>query len=144
MGYVSYLQGVIPDQFYMREAEEFSLEQLPSVQAAEPQRRESAVGVSTVRSREIPLKILGVIPVKDVSVQQVKERHVVPCGTPFGLKMLTEGVIVVGLNPVESARGTAYPARDAGLRKGDIILEAGGSAVSSNRELTRRIREAGG
>ena len=144
MGFVTYLNYEIPDSFYVFDTKNFSMKQLPSVQAESGPQQESRAGTSTSLSRETPLKLLGVIPIKSTYLHQVKEQYVVPCGTPFGLKMLPDGVVVVGLNPVESSTGTTYPAKEAGLRKGDVILAANKAAVSSNQQLTERIRMAGG
>ena len=144
MGFVTYLNYQIPDSFYVFDTENFSMEQLPSVQADPAVPQESPAGTSTSRSRETPLKLLGIIPIKTTYLHEVDEQYVVPCGTPFGLKMLTDGVVVVGLNPVETAAGTLYPARDAGIRKGDVILKANGRAVSGNQDLTEQIRRCGG
>ena len=124
--------------------EEFSMEQLPAVTAAEELPKESQAGVSTSRVLETKLRLCGLIPIKTVNLQKVETPYVVPCGTPFGLKMLTEGVVVVGLNPVETEAGTICPAKEAGVRKGDVILRAGGKAVSGNRELAEIVRASEG
>ncbi len=144
MGYVTYLNFEIPDSFYVFETKEFSIRQLPSVEAETSGQTEYQVGTNTSLSREASLKLLGIIPIKSTYLHQVEEQYVIPCGTPFGLKMLTDGVVVVALNPVETSSGTADPARDAGLRKGDVILAVNGQTVSSNDELTNCIRAAGG
>ena len=90
------------------------------------------------------LKLLGVIPVKTTYLHQAKERYAVPCGTPFGLKMLTAGVVVVGLTPIDTETGSAYPAKNAGVEKGDIILSVDGHDVSSYTELSQRINDTKG
>lgn len=144
MGYVSYLNFEMPERFYVLDARAFSLPQYRQISAVLPETAELQAGTSSSLSREAELRILGVIPVKTTWLQEVEERYVVPCGTPFGLKMLTEGVIIVGLNPVETKTGTVYPADEAGLQKGDIILEVNNSPVHSNAELTAAVRKCGG
>lgn len=144
MGYVGYMNMELPDRFYVTGTEEFSMEQLPAVTAAEELPKESQAGVSTSRVLETKLRLCGLIPIKTVNLQKVETPYVVPCGTPFGLKMLTEGVVVVGLNPVETEAGTICPAKEAGVRKGDVILKAGGKAVSGNRELAEIVRASEG
>ncbi len=144
MGYVSYLYFELPERFYVLDANSFSMMQYRQISAELPQQTEEQAGTSRSSSREAELRIFGLIPVKSTWLNEVEERYVVPCGTPFGLKMLTEGVIIVGLNPVETKTGTVYPADEAGLQKGDVILQVNGSQVHSNAELTAIVRKSEG
>ena len=62
------------------------------------------------------LRLLGLIDIKDVSVQVVDRRVVSLCGTPFGIKMVTDGVMVVGTGSVTNLQSQAVnPAEDAGI-----------------------------
>ena len=56
-------------------------------------------------SGKAELSILGIIPVKTVSVSSESEKSVIVCGTPFGVKMFTEGVLVVGFSKIRSENG---------------------------------------
>ena len=85
------------------------------------------------------LRLLGVIPVKEVAVSVAEEQTVMVCGTPFGIKLYTDGVLVVGLQDVTTAAGNVNPAAAAGVCLGDTILSVDGQPVSSNRELSRLI-----
>ncbi|MGI5895240.1 MAG: SpoIVB peptidase [Candidatus Merdivicinus sp.] len=144
MGFVAYLNFEIPDRFYVSDAESFQLYPYRQITSTIPQNAEVQAGSARFLSRETELELLGLIPVKSTWLEEVEERYVVPCGTPFGLKMLTDGVVIVGINPVETYTGTVYPADEAGLQKGDVILTVNGTAVHSNKELTACVRESGG
>ena len=50
-------------------------------------------------------------------------------GIPFGVKFLTEGVIVTGFSDVLSGGKRCCPAADAGLRQGDVIISVNGETV---------------
>ncbi|MFQ9125724.1 MAG: PDZ domain-containing protein [Butyricicoccaceae bacterium] len=56
----------------------------------------------------------------------------------------SEGVLVVRLDTVKTADGERCPARDAGVREGDIIVSAGGKEVSSNAELQTALKATQG
>ena len=58
-------------------------------------------------------------------------------GTPFGLKLFTEGVMVI--NTQENA-----PADKAGIERGDIITKADGETVESNEQLSQIIADSRG
>ena len=93
-------------------------------------------GIAAVRytERELPaaagnnvdlsaeLVLFDIIPVKEVTVTQESAPMLVPCGNPFGIKILSDGVMVVGIGEVACAEGAESTAEDAGLKTGDIIL----------------------
>ncbi len=144
MGFVAYLNYQIPDRFYISDPDSFVLGQYDQITTSLPQFRELPAGQAAPPNREAKLKLFGIIPVKNTWLHTTETPCVVPCGTPFGLKMLTEGVVIVGLNPVETSSGTVYPASHAGLKEGDIILTANKYQLHSAKELTLCIRNCGG
>ena len=66
--------------------------------------------------------LLGVLPLKHVSVQKFDNVRLCPGGMPFGAKMFTDGLIVVGFSDVDCSSGSPHPASDAGIQIKDIIL----------------------
>lgn len=84
------------------------------------------------------------IPIKEVSVTSVDRTTVTLGGTPFGLKLYTEGALIVGLVDVDTASGSCCPASQAGLQVGDVIRAINGTSVQSNRDAAQRIQESGG
>lgn len=93
---------------------------------------------------KVDLKIFGVIPVSSVNVQVVDELQVAVLGTPFGMKLYTEGVLVIDLTEVQTANGIKKPAEEAGIEKGDYILSVNGSAIASNEDLSFAVENSGG
>lgn len=60
-------------------------------------------------------------------------------GQVVGIQIQTEGVMVAGVAPVETAEGSRSPASDAGLRQGDFILEIDGRAVDGAGDLISAV-----
>ena len=60
---------------------------------------------------EADLMLFHAIPVKPVSVSVVEQKQVIPCGTPFGIKMFTDGVMVVGTAENPDRKRSAKPCR---------------------------------
>ncbi len=93
---------------------------------------------------EATVSLFGVFPVRTVNVE-VKERpDVAVCGMPFGIKMFTQGVLVVGLSDVDSRQGAKSPARLAGLRVGDSILSINDEEVSSTSQVASIVENSKG
>lgn len=90
------------------------------------------------------LRLLNVIPVKNVNIELVDETKLIPCGTPFGVKIFTEGVMIVGISDIKTDEGIFNPARSAGLKKGDIILNANGKVISDNNDILKLVEESAG
>jgi len=60
---------------------------------------------------------------------------VIPGGHTLGVKLFTDGLMVVGLAPVQTDGGTVSPAEDAGLMNGDLITHIQKKPVSTIPEL---------
>ena len=97
------------------------------------------MGHSKIKRLAVFLALVFLFPVQAAAV-----REVVPIGHTAGIRMKSEGVLVVRLDTVQTADGERCPARDAGVREGDIIVSAGGKEVSSNAELQTALKAAQG
>ncbi len=92
----------------------------------------------------VTLKLLNFVPIKEVSVKTEKRKYLTVSGQPFGIKLYSKGVMVVGLTDIDSVDGTVNPAADAGLEMGDLILEIDGKKVSSNEDVSKCVEESDG
>ena len=97
------------------------------------------MGKIKIRLPAVLLALVLLFPAQAAAV-----REVIPIGHTAGIRMKSEGVLVVRLDEVESADGKHCPAREAGLREGDIIVSAGGQAVASNDALQTVLAAADG
>lgn len=61
--------------------------------------------------------------------------RVVPLGRAVGIKLFSDGVLVVGLSPVETSAGQATPGRDSGLKTGDIVTHMNGEEVNTIEQV---------
>ena len=99
---------------------------------------------SKVSPSENDIKLLGIIPVKSASVTQKKVKKVNVSGESFGIKLYTDGVIIVGIRDVETDNGKCNPAKEAGLEKGDIIVEINGKKMYSATSVTDILNDNNG
>lgn len=140
---VGYVSAVLPDNFTVESGQAVQVGRL--IQGQPPADKSlSAVSQTTAGGYRSQLRLMGVIPVKEVAVAVTEEQTVMVCGTPFGIKLYTDGVLVVGLQDVTTAVGNVNPAAAAGICLGDTILSVNGEPVSSNRDISRLINACEG
>lgn len=94
---------------------------------------------------EIGLSMLGIIPVKTVEVRSIESQKVFASGAPIGIKLKTNGIIIINVSGVFLEDGTKIiPAENAGLLTGDVLIKAGGKDLKNISDLTGIIKNSGG
>lgn len=89
------------------------------------------------------ISILGVIPVKNIEVLKVNNLEVVAGGTPVGVRITSEGVLVVGHSEViVNEERTDNPGKNADIRIGDVILTFNGEKIKSSKDLLKKVKSA--
>ncbi len=82
------------------------------------------------------LMFLGVLPVKEVTLNVIPDIKVVPSGEAIGVKIESKGVLIVGLSSITDAKGKrCSPAADAGFEVGDKIMNIDGNQVEKERDI---------
>lgn len=143
MSAVVYGFFTVPDEVSFMSEEEIYLGRLYSCDLGE---REKSVSKSLVTEGvyQLNLKLLGRIPVKKFSLKINSRPYLVPSGEIIGLRIFTEGVMIVGTDSVETEKGVVNPSKQAGLEKGDVILSLDGKTVTSSAQVESIIRESAG
>ncbi|MGN1341351.1 MAG: SpoIVB peptidase [Oscillospiraceae bacterium] len=76
---------------------------------------------------------LGAMKIKPVEVSAAERKMLIPGGTPFGIKLRTDGVMVISVNG-------GSPAEKAGIKPGDVISSVNGVPVHSNSEISGAVQ----
>lgn len=89
------------------------------------------------------IKFLGMIPMKCVEVQRVnKDLELYPGGNAIGVRVSSEGVLVVGYSEIEiNNKKEESPGKLGGLEIGDIILKVNGEEMQNSIDLLKTIKE---
>lgn len=91
------------------------------------------------------VKLAGVLPVKTVKVSVVDAPRLIPGGNTIGVKLHTDGLIVVGLSSFKSKDGTmVFPAKYAGVQSGDIIKEINGEKINDPEKFSKILKSSNG
>lgn len=140
------LNRALPDTFTIQPNQQLSIASMPWLTADSPRQATEAPVNASARDTggSQTLRLFGLIPVKTVQTVTEAQRYVIVCGTPFGVKMFSNGALVVAFSDLYTDLGSENPAKEAGLRLGDLIVSAGGHTVRNNEELSSAIATAGG
>ncbi len=71
-------------------------------------------------------------------------RMVVPGGRAVGIKLFSDGVMVVGFSQIPAAEGNVVPARTCGLREGDVITHINAAEVDTIEQVQEQLAKIGG
>lgn len=135
----------LPNDFYITEGTALRLPCYFNVDASPDSEVLQSLSTAVYpRTGKVTLKLFGVIPIKEVNVKSVDTPVLVPGGTPFGIKMLTDGVMVIGIGNVTTPEGTVSPAAAAGIKLGDVVISVDGEEVATNNDIKDIISHSGG
>jgi len=83
------------------------------------------------KSLSLLLLFIVIIPINILAYSE----YIIPGGENIGIEVKTNGVLVVGLYEIEGR----YPAKNAGIKIGDIITKIDDVRVSSINELSKSL-----
>ncbi len=92
----------------------------------------------------VTLKLFGTIPLKDISINVIPNTEVVPLGNVVGLKLYTNGVLVVGMSEVNGEDNQKYkPYESTGIEEGDMIIEINETVITCTNDLISTVKSFG-
>ena len=106
---------------------------------AEYSDNEAVLNTSSSGFYEVPVRLFGKLPLKTVSVTVAPEKYLIPSGDTIGIKLYTDGLLVVSVSEFPSDGGDVSPAKEAGLKKGDRITKINALPITSSEDFSRKI-----
>lgn len=67
--------------------------------------------------------------------------NVIPVGRAVGIKLFSDGVVVVGTSDIITSKGAVNPAKACGLKEGDIITHINSTEVDTIEEVSALLQE---
>lgn len=139
-----FYKTALPNSYFISKGENLMINSAFSI-SAKPCESKYTVALTDTSARaskttESTLMLFGSVPIKNVTSTSIDRPSLVPCGQAFGIKLLTDGVMVVDFSRVEGG----CPAKSCGIKEGDIIISIDGKKVSSNAEVSSIIRNSDG
>ncbi len=106
---------------------------------------EASSNVKTYGNYDATVKLFGLIPVKEVTVNILPEMQLVPGGKSVGIKMFTKGLICVGSQSIKGENGANYNiAKALNIKESDMIMKANGIDLHTIEQFSKIIEESKG
>lgn len=153
-GRIGYIWCSVPDEIFVVEGEKYKFDRfgifsnLFSMSA-----RANHDGVlapdGTVAAAgcvfDADIRFAGALDVKTVTVNIVSKSYVVPCGDIIGIKVFSDGPVIVKNGSFRTKGGAlTCPAEQIPYKKGDVISSVNGVRVTSISEFVKEIDKSGG
>ena len=95
-------------------------------------------------SYQVNMKLFGLIHMKDIQVDVTADRYATPCGTPIGIYLRSDGIMVIGTGEIIDENGAVVePARGI-LQSGDYIETINGQEMRDKNDLLAAVNACGG
>ena len=109
------LAAALPDTLYTDgPAAELEIASMPYLTVKKRQGSVAADSTTPDTSANVTLTLFGTLPVKTVRAVSTERRTVQVCGTPFGVKLFSDGALVVAFSDRYTALGSENPAKQPG------------------------------
>jgi len=91
------------------------------------------------------VKLFGVIPVKNVSINVTSPKMLIPSGEAIGIKLFTEGLLCVGVSEILDIEGNIINlASRYDINMGDIFVSANGKKLETTEQFAEIVSQSQG
>ena len=136
--------SLLPENVIVFEMDDISFKLLPGIESQESIKTFSLDKQENVIST-LNIKLFGVIDLKNINVTTLEDVEVVPVGKVVGLKLYTNGVLVVGMSEVENNQNNLVkPYEGSNIKEGDMIFEIDGCAIEDISNLKDVVNKTQG
>ena len=105
----------------------------------------SSLSDSKNKEATVDVKLFDTFNVKEVSVSIIDKTTVVPVGQVSGLKLYTNGVLVVGMSEIKGIDNQKYkPYENSGIEEGDRITKINNEEVTDTNTLINIVNKSKG
>ena len=88
--------------------------------------------------------MFGIIPVKEITVNEVEEQEVYVSGEIVGIYTKCDGVFVIDTCQIETENGIMVDPSGGQIKTGDYILSINGRALGCKEDMAQMIKESDG
>ena len=138
--YVAYIT-VIPNSVVLFGNESFNYKKLIGITVSETQKTMN----DNYNVSNMEFKLFGQVLLKNTNITKIEDIEVVPVGKIIGLKLYTDGVLVVVISEIEDINNNLIkPYENIDIKEGDTILSINEEKVESIDNLKEIVNESKG
>lgn len=132
----------IPKSIILFQSEELNIVKIFGIDFEEEQTKviQTSSNSGKTESKTITVKLFNTIPVKKINVSTIKNTKIVPLGNTIGIKLYSDGVLVIGMTEVEGKK----PYENAGIKEGDLIVSVDNVLVATTEKLIECVNNSEG
>lgn len=132
---------LIPKNIVLLEGEELNLKKMFGIQTVETAKTSN----NNYNVTNLEVSMFGSLPLKDVKVTVIDDIEVVPIGKIIGLKLYTNGVLVVGMSEIEDCNNNLIkPYQNTDIKEGDTILKINENEIQDINVLKEIVNKSEG
>ena len=96
-----------------------------------------------IGEEKLEVSLFDKIRLKTINVNVIEDIDVIPVGEIVGIKLYTNGVMVVGMSSIEGEDGNIYkPYQELGIQEGDSITYINDTEITSTKELVEDVNKS--
>ena len=143
----------IPDNIVIFEGEKINLKTILGLKADLTEKDQVIETLSSNQTKTIEnpgkkvvkLSLFENIFLKNVNVDVLPKTQVIPIGNIAGIKLYTNGVLVVGMTEIEGIDNKKYkPNENTGIQEGDRIISINNTNIEDTEDLVKRVNSSNG
>ena len=136
----------IPDNIVLLKGEKLDIRKLYGIELKEkPKDVVETWQGEDVENQKVEINLLGKIKVKEVSVTTLPQVKVIPLGKLIGLKLYTNGVLVIGMTELKNMNNEIEKSyANIDIQEGDTILEMNDKEIDSIKTLQSVVNNSNG
>ena len=141
----------IPDKITIFEGENLSLKTIFGMtvnsddEVLEVSANSGEKTINKIGNETLSISLFDKLFLKSVDVSVLPKTTVIPVGNIAGVKLYTNGVLVVGMSEIEGEDSKTYkPYENTGIEEGDTIIKINDNVISSTDDLIEKVNMSNG
>lgn len=99
----------------------------------------------SVGKKTLNINLFNALTLKNIDVNVLPKTTVIPVGNIAGVKLYTNGVLVVGMSEIEGKDSKKYkPYENTGIKEGDTIIKVNDKQIDSTEDLVESVNMSNG
>ena len=141
----------IPDEITIFEGENLSLKTIFGIalhsedEVLEVSSNSGEKTINKIGNETLSVSLFDKLFIKSVDVSVLPRTTVIPVGNIAGVKLYTNGVLVVGMSEIEGEDSKTYkPYENTGIEEGDTIVKINDNEINTTDELIEKVNMSKG